>query len=352
VKRAVLAPLVLVATSALAACGSTSNTAATSTGLATPGVVVGAQVRPAGAQPLTEPPALTSGATCEGRPTTNSLAPSGPLPAAGHMPVGSWMATIADRGGPGHGYLIAGVDQNTLNWGYVDPSTGQLAGFDIDMVKQVAEAIFGPDYLQHLRFVIVPNADRQQAVDSGAVDLVAETMTITCGRQEGRYTVDFSSEYYDAHQEVLVPSQSGIVSPAGLNGKRVCAADGSTSLTTVKDKEAQVQLWEAPNEPDCLVMLQQGQVDAISTDDTILDGFAVQDPNLKILTDKSGKAITLAEEPYGMAMSPGHPDLVRFVNAVLANEDPTSADGTWARIWRQDLGTRVVPLSKAQYRSS
>jgi polar amino acid transport system substrate-binding protein len=250
------------------------------------------------------------------------------------------------------GFLIAGVDQNTLHWGYRNPSNGEFAGFDIDMVRQVAKAIFGDANSDHLHLVVVPNVDRQQAVDSGAVDLVAETMTITCGRQNGSdgRPVDFSSEYYDAHQGVLVPSQSGITALAGLNGKRVCAIDGSTSRATVKDKAAQVgaqiELWEAPNETDCLVMLQQGQVDAISTDDTILEGFAAQDPNLRVLP------IQLADEPYGMAISPQHPDLVRFVNAVLANEEPTSADGTWASIWKQDLNTPVVPLPPAKYRSS
>jgi polar amino acid transport system substrate-binding protein len=146
---------------------------------------------------------------------------------------------------------------------------------------------------------------------------------------------------------VLVPSQSGITSLASLNGKRVCAIAGSTSLATVKEHAAQagasVQLWEAPNETDCLVMLQQGQVDAISTDDTILDGFAAQDPNLRVLP------IQLADEPYGMAISPKYPDLVRLVNAVLAQE---IADGTWARLYKIDLRTSTAPPPPtAEYRA-
>ena len=337
-KRPVLTALVLIATMALAACGSTTNTAATSTGLATPGVVVGSQVRPAGAQPVQVQTASgASGDSC-----TTSLPPMEPLPLPGHMPAGPGLTAIMNRG-----YLIAGVDQSTLHWGYRDPSTDQFAGFDIDMVRQVAIAIFGDANPDHLHLVVVPNADRQQAVDTGAVDLVAETMTITCGRQEGKDAVDFSSEYYDAHQGVLVPIKSGITSLAGLNGKQVCAIAGSTSLATVKEaaaeKGAEVQLWEAPNETDCLVMLQQNQVDAISTDDTILDGFAAQDPNLRVLP------IQLADEPYGMAINPDHPDLVRFVNAVLAKEE---GDGTWASIWTQDLHTPVVPLPRPEYRSS
>jgi polar amino acid transport system substrate-binding protein len=268
------------------------------------------------------------------------------------MPAGSFMATIADR--PGGGYLIAGVDQNTYRWGYRNPGTGQLEGFDIDMVKQVAEAIFGPDYMNHLHFVIVPNGDRQAYVADGKVDLVAETMTVTCDRQDGsdhQPPVDFSSEYYDAHQEVLVPPGSTIHSLDDLNGKRVCAAYLSTSLATVKGKAPRVRLWEVPNEPDCLVMLQQGQVDAISTDDTILDGFVTQDTNLQILADKQGP-ITLSDEPYGMAISPQHPDLVRFVNAVLAKEHVDQTDGTWANLWRQDLETPVVTFPAVPYRSS
>jgi polar amino acid transport system substrate-binding protein len=264
------------------------------------------------------------------------------------------MATIAGR--PGGGYLNAGVDQNTLLWGYLNPATQKLEGFDIDMVKQVAEAIFGPDYMNHLHFVIVPNGDRQADVANGTVDLVAETMTITCGRQNGSAdgpAVDFSSEYYDAHQEVLVPKNSTILSLNDLNGKRVCAAKGtsSTSLATVKHYAPGAQLWEAPNEPDCLVMLQQGQVDGISTDDTILDGFIAQDKNLQILSDKQGP-ITLSDEPYGMAISTQHPEFVRFVNAVLASEHVDETDGTWAHLWEQDLQTQVVTFPTAPYRSS
>ena len=87
------------------------------------------------------------------------------------------------------------------------------------------------------------------------------------------------------------------------------------------------------NQTDCLVMLQQGQVDAISTDDTILQGLAAQDPNVRILP-----GVRLSDEPYGMAISKSHPDFTRFVNGVLAQE---RSDGTWARIWTHWLGPTV-----------
>jgi polar amino acid transport system substrate-binding protein len=182
------------------------------------------------------------------------------------------------------------------------------------------------------------------AVASGQVDLVAETMTITCQREQ---TVDFSTEYYDASQRVLVPNGSPITSLASLAGRRVCAAAGSTSLGHLAWAVPTVKLVSATNQPDCLVMLQQGQIDAISTDDTILQGLAAQDPNVHLVP-----RIRLSDEPYGMAISKAHPDFTRFVNAVLAQE---RADTTWTSIWSRWVGpvvhTRPPAPPPVYYRS-
>jgi polar amino acid transport system substrate-binding protein len=273
-------------------------------------------VVPAGAHPT---PTTADGSTC-GDPTA-SLPPPARLPAPRAMPVGTWMAHIQGRG-----YLIAGVDQNTYLWGYLDPRTGQYSGFDIDMLRQVSQAIFGtPDAIH---FVVVPTGDRVQAVEQGTVDIVAETMTINCQRDR---SVDFSTVYYQAGQEILVPSDSTITGPADLAGKRVCATDGSTSLDNLAalDLKPAPILWAVPDDTDCLVMLQQGQVDAISTDNVILQGLKAQDPNTTIV----GPAFT--EEPYGMAISKAHPEFTSFVNGVLAAE---RSDGTWTAIYNRWLG--------------
>jgi polar amino acid transport system substrate-binding protein len=321
---------------ALAGCASSSATSS-----AIPGPVQAAAVAPPGSQfnvkvsPLD--PSTTQ--TCDGHRLTASLAPQGALPEPGQMPAGSEMATIARRG-----YLLAGVDQNTLLWAYRNPQ-GNLAGFDIDMVDQVAQAIFGPSWSSHIHYVIVPNANRVNAVAAGQVDLVAETMTITCQREQ---TVDFSTEYYDASQGVLVANDSPITSLATLAGKRVCAASGSTSLGHLAWAVPSVKLVSVANQPDCLVMLQQGQIDAISTDDTILQGLAAQDPNVHLVS-----GLRLSDEPYGMAISKAHPDLTRFVNAVLAQE---RADNTWSTIWSHWVGpvvfhTRLPSPPQVYYRS-
>ena len=286
-------------------------------------------VLPAGAGPAV-PDAPSSGCTA-------SWPPMRDLPAPGHMPAG-YLYTIQQRG-----HLTVGVDQNTNQWGYLDPQ-GHYRGFDIDMLRQVAIALFGRVTRENLVFVVVPNADRAAAVNSGAVDIVAETMTITCKRWKD---VDFSSVYYEAEQRVLVPNSSTITSvPDGLAGKRVCAAATSTSLARLGRLQLSppVVPWQARTQADCLVLLQQGQVDAVSTDDTILRGMVAQDPSLHIV---AGSA--LEPEPYGMAISAAHRQLTEFVNGVLERV----RRHTWAQIYRNNsIGPTPPTPPTATYRTA
>jgi polar amino acid transport system substrate-binding protein len=253
------------------------------------------------------------------------------------------MATIAQRG-----RLIVGVDQNTLLFGYLNSQSGQIEGFDIDMLRQVAKAIFGDDGQNEntrLQFVAISAAQRIPFVQSGQVDIVADTMTINCARDQ---QVAFSTVYYDAGQRILVRLGSPIKSSADLGGKRVCAAAGSTSIANVLDTSQTHASAPAIPVPvtdwtDCLVALQSGTIDAISTDDTILAGLHAQDPDYTVLV--GGK---FTDEPYGMAMNLNHPDFVRFVNGVL---ERIRADGTWASIWSRWLGPPVPAPPAATYKS-
>jgi len=325
-------PVLALLVAVTVACGACASTPSAQVAPAT-----AVPVLPAGAQ-VAHPAASTTGPEACGDPTA-SLAPPATMPTPGDMPAGTWMRQIQQRG-----YLIAGVDQNTNLWGYRDPTTGQYSGFDIDMLHQVSQAIFGtPDAIH---FVVVPTADRVQAVQSGQVDIVAETMTINCAREQA---IDFSSVYYTAAQQILVPAGSTITGPGDLAGKRVCATAGSTSLANLAGlglKPPPV-LWAVPNDTDCLVMLQQGQVDAISTDNVILQGLEAQDPATTIV----GSAIST--EPYGMAIAKSHPEFTAFVNGVLAAE---RADGTWAAIYSHWLapytGGQVPAPPTATYRAA
>jgi polar amino acid transport system substrate-binding protein len=273
--------------------------------------------------PSPPPPASPSPPVKPCGDVTASLAPPSALPAPGAMPPGSFMARIERRG-----YLIAGVDQNTLLFAYFNPLDGQLEGFEVDMLRQIADAIFGNP--NDIRFKAITTAERIPAVQDGSVDIVADAMTITCER---RQQVDFSTVYYDAGQKILVPTNSPARSVADLGGKPVCATTGSTSLDTLEHLDPRPIPYQVQQRTDCLVALQQGLVDVITSDDSILLGFQAQDPDTKILGPR------FANEPYGMAISQAHPEFVRFVNGVLAQ---MREDGRWRAIYARWLG-RLVP---------
>jgi polar amino acid transport system substrate-binding protein len=261
---------------------------------------------------------------------TASLRPPAVQPAPGAMPPGSFMARIEKRG-----YLIAGVDQNTMLFAYFNPVAGpggRVEGFEIDLLRRLAQAIFGDP--NRIQLKAITTAERIAAIQSGSVDVVADAMTITCAR---RRQVDFSSVYYDAKQRILVASDSPAGSVADLGGKPVCATVGSTSLDTLLRLTPRPTPYTVAQRTDCLVALQQGLVSAITSDDSILLGFKAQDPDTKIVGP------WLADEPYGMAISPAHPDFVRFVNGVLAG---MRANGSWRAIYSRWLG-RLVPTIPA-----
>jgi polar amino acid transport system substrate-binding protein len=279
-------------------------------------------VQPSGAKEVTGAPGAGS-SDCD---LEASLRP-GPRTAPGAMPPGSTMARIADRG-----RLIVGVDQNTYLFGARNPSSGQIEGFDIDLAREIARAIIGdPDRID-LR--VVDASQRETVLRSGLVDPVVRTYSITCERKN---SVDFSTVYYYANQRVLAVKGSGIDSAAQLGGKRVCAASGTTSLSRLSALHPEPTLFSVPTWTDCLVMLQQGQVDAISTDDVVLQGLAKQDPNVEVV------GASMGTEPYGVGVKSENPDLVRFVNGVL---EQMRVDGTWQRLyqsWLQILGPSPGP---------
>ena len=272
------------------------------------------------AQPAATPTAAATPAASCGDPTA-SLRPTA-LPATGQMPAGSYMRTIQDRG-----RIIAGVSQETLLFGSLNPLSGQIEGFDIDVLKQVSQAIFGsPDKIE---FHAITTADRIPKIRDGSVDIVARTFTINCDR---RTQVDFSSVYFLAHQKVLVPVDSKAASIADLGGKKVCATAGSTSLDRLNQQASKPVGVAKANFTDCLVALQLGEVDAISTDDAVLAGLAAQDPYTRVVGPP------FSDEPYGLAVALNHPEFTRFVNGVL---DQMRANGTWTALYQKWIGTRL-----------
>jgi polar amino acid transport system substrate-binding protein len=244
------------------------------------------------------------------------------------------------------GYLVAGVDQDTYLFGYRSSKTKQIEGFDIDVLKAVAKRIFGSNDPKHLRLKAIKYADRLGSLvrgpgDNGA-DIVADTFTMNCARWT---LINFSTQYYDAAQKILVLGTSSAKGLADLSGKKVCAAAGSTSVDNLKTANPDVEVVEVTDQTDCLLRLQSSQIDAISTDDTILLGLAAQDPTLKLLPD------AFSPEPYGLGLPKDDPNFTRYVNAVL---EEMRVNGEWKALYETWIGSKTNTQAEAppaKYRS-
>jgi len=248
-------------------------------------------------------------------PQDQSLSPSG----GGGTDVVDKIKAREDR------RLIVGVDTNSYRWGYLNPNntSGALEGFDIDLVHQIAKDLLGDP--NAVSFKAIPTNQRVPAIQSGEVDMVVRTMTINCARLKD---VAFSAPYFRTGQQVLAPKTSKITGYDGsLAGKKVCSAEGSTALDSLRaDKGGKIPASTdistvVPNQLDCLVKLQLGEVDAVVTDGALAASQAAQDPTVEL------KGGLFTDEYYGVAMKRGSDDLVRQVNRTLQNY---IKNGGWA----------------------
>jgi polar amino acid transport system substrate-binding protein len=276
---------------------------------------------------------VTGGASASPAPVDNSCNPAAisRRPEPGDA-AGADVQKIKSRG-----KLIVGVSQDGFLTGYIS-ATGQVEGFDIDIARQLELALFGTADDAHIQFVPVTLAQRITDVQNAAVDLVVDTMTITCQRAA---QVAFSTVYYAASQRLLVykDAKGNPVYPtlAALTpAQKVCVQSGSTSAGSILSQPKHPQLYEVQDASDCLVALQQNEVDAVATDDTLLAGLSIQDTN----TIVAGSSIE--PEPYGIAVSKNAPDLVGYVNGVLEN---IRANGTWAAIYSKWFEKELGPAS-------
>jgi polar amino acid transport system substrate-binding protein len=279
--------------------------------------------------------AAAPGAVRAGRTAAPSCDPTASLRPAGppRVTAGSFMARIRARG-----YLVAGVDPTRYHFSYLDPVHGQMQGFEIDLLHAIAQAIFGNQ--NDIRFRPLQDAQRIPELRSGAVDIVAQDFVITCARLEA---IDFSTVYLASGQEVLVESDSPfkhVTSLGQLAGKKVCAVTGSLSLVHIAAATPHPIPVARPYWTDCMVLLQQGDVAAVSTVSTVLLGLAAQDPYARIVSP------LLDSEPEGLGISQQHPGFVRFVNAVLAQ---MRSDGQWATSYARWIGTPVPAPPPARY---
>ena len=272
-------------------------------------------------------------------PTPQPTSTSAAKPSSCARPLASYAPTTTARGATlakirDRGRLIAGVSADTYLLGSRNPFTGQIEGFDIDMVKAVAKAIFGEENRYQLK--VITAVQRIPALEKGEVDIVARNMTINCDRWK---QIAFSTEYYRSGQKILVRKGSKANSIKDLAGQKVCAPKGTSSMDNLIKEAPKAIPVAADNHTGCLTLFQQSEVAAITGDDTVLAGLAAQDP-YAVVPDQNA----FTEEPYGLGFNKDDVDFVRFVNAQL---DEMRTSGEWTRIydrWLRDvLGPAPAP---------
>lgn len=229
--------------------------------------------------------------------------------------------------GGGGGTIKIGIKYDQPGLGLKKPD-GSFAGFDVDVATYVAKQLgYAPDKIE---FVETKSADRENALARGDVKFIAATYSIT---DERKQKVDFAGPYLLAHQDLLVKSDSDISKGTDLNGKKLCSVTGSTSAQNVQKSIApKANLKEYSTYSECVAALQNGAVDAVTTDDSILAGFAAQD-------QYKGKfklaGLKLSNENYGIGVKKGDTATVDKINKAL---EQMVSDGSWQKAVDANFG--------------
>ncbi|MCU1536719.1 MAG: gluB [Humibacillus sp.] len=229
-------------------------------------------------------------------------------------------------GAGGGGGLKIGIKFDQPGLGLKQGST--YKGMDVDVATYIAKAL-GTD-AGNITWVQAPSAQRETLISTGQVDFVVATYSITDTRKE---KVDFAGPYFVAGQDLLVRADDkSITGPDTLDGKKLCSVKGSTSAQKVKDKYPGVQLQEFGTYSECLPALASGGVDALTTDDTILAGFAAQDAN-KGKFRVVGKPFST--ENYGVGLKKGDKALCTKITDAIKK---MQSDGSLTKAIDTNLG--------------
>ncbi|MGL4176841.1 MAG: glutamate ABC transporter substrate-binding protein [Dermatophilaceae bacterium] len=233
-------------------------------------------------------------------------------------------------GGSGDGDAAAGLK---IGIKFDQPGLGlkkgeEYSGLDVDVATYIAKEL-GTEAAD-ITWVQAPSAQRETLIESGQVDMVVATYSIT---DERKQKVSFAGPYFVAGQDLLVRSDdTSITGKETLNGKKLCSVTGSTSAQKVKEDVPGVQLQELAGYSECLPALGNGSLDALTTDNTILAGLAAQ-------AEYAGKFKVVgkpfSEERYGIGLKKGDTATCEKVNAAITK---MISDGAWQKAVDDNLG--------------
>jgi glutamate transport system substrate-binding protein len=243
------------------------------------------------------------------------------------FPEGTTLARLADAG-----RIRIGTKYDQPGLGNINLETDEPEGFDVEIGKIVAGKLgIEPDGIEWIETV---SANREAFIANDRVDIVIATYTIN---DERKQQVDFAGPYYVAGQDLLVrEDDDSINGPDDLAGKRVCAASGSTPIENIRENYPEAEPVEFDTYTECVDQLEAEQIDAVSTDDIILAGYAA-DPKYEGLFRVVGE--TFSDEPYGIGLRKGDDAWRDFLNDTL---EESYEDGSWKEAFDATLGASGV----------
>jgi len=231
-----------------------------------------------------------------------------------------------------NGKITIGVKEDQPGLGYKDATSGKRTGFDIDIARWIAASLgYSEDKIE---FKAIPSANREQAIVNGDVDYYVGTYSITDKRKA---VIDFAGPYFVTGQGLLVrKGEDTIKSEKDLAGKTVCSATGSTPLQNIQQNFPDTKTVGLDVYSACVEQLINKQVDAVTTDQAILIGYAAQDPEeLKVV----GEPFTT--EKYGVGLAKGDTAFQTFVNKMF-----TDGGSTWKAIFEKNLGASGMKVTQ------
>ena len=236
---------------------------------------------------------------------------------AQEFPAGSTPARLQEAG-----EIKIGVKYDVPPFGFKNPQTDEVEGFDVDLGRRIAEKLgVEPNFIEAV------SDNRIPFLQDGTADLILSTMTITAERDQ---EIDFSEPYFVARGRILVPQGSDIAGVDDLAGKKVCTALGSTYEETLKEQAPKADLRLVDSYSECLELLQNEAVDAVSTDDVILTGMIIQDDSLELVEGEE-----LTTEPYGAGIKDGDKEMKELVDGVI---EEWKQDGGWKETYDKWVG--------------